>query len=264
MKITRTLGAFALSALLAGSALANTVAITEFLNNGEGEDSGREWLEIFNYGQSSVNLNNWTLTDEGSDSFKFPNVTIPSGGYLVLVTGGSSSDLTESQAKAVFEQEYLGGVADSRVLGMSPFALGNSGDELILSDAGSNVVWSLAYGNDETQAVATFLTGDDFGTTMFGSEAAPGVVRNGDDNGLVGFLGYEENTNVVDPFAFSSTITGIKDATFLTNLGLATDFYDNVDDPSVGSPLAGGYSVVPEPATLGLLVLGGLTLIRRR
>jgi hypothetical protein len=29
MKITRTLGAFALSALLAGSALANTVAITD-------------------------------------------------------------------------------------------------------------------------------------------------------------------------------------------------------------------------------------------
>lgn len=250
--------------MFAATAMANTVAITEFVNNTEGEDSGREFVEIFNYGPSSVDLSSWTLMDEDSDSYTFPGISIPSGGYMVLVAGGSGSDLTPAQAKAVFEQEWLGGVADSRVLGMSPFALGNGDDELILKDASNNTVWSLAFSDDETGEIGTFLTGDDFSTTAFGTKAAPGVVRNGFDNGSGSFLGYEENVNVTDTFAYDSDFAAIKDGTFLTGQGIATNFFDNVDAATHASPLLGGYTVVPEPSSIALLLMGGVAVLRRR
>ena len=64
------------------------VAITEFINNPDGADQGREWVELYNFGPSDVCLTGWTVADEGTDLFALPDVTIASGGYVVLVSGG--------------------------------------------------------------------------------------------------------------------------------------------------------------------------------
>ena len=261
---------FALALLFGASAASADIAITEFLNNAEGEDSGREWVELYNYGTSAVTLSGWTLAEEDSDSIAVPTMTIASGDYALLANGGS--DLNAAQAKAVFEAEWLGGIADARVFGVTSMALGNSDDELILSD-GVGTVWNLAYGNDENDN-ATYLTGDGDGwsQTDWGTKAGVQVVRQGDDLGVLGLLGFERNNSPVggpldpgdDPYAYESDYLAIKDAGFLTSIGLATDFYDNVDNGSWGSPLAGAYVAVPEPATLTILVLGGLVVCRRR
>ncbi len=261
---------FALALLFATSTASAGIAITEFLNNSEGEDSGREWIELYNYGTSPVTLSSWMLTDEDSDSIVIPTMTIASGDYAILANGGG--DLDAAQAKAVFEAEWLGGIADARVFGVTTMALGNGSDELVLSD-GVGTVWNIAWGNDENDN-ATYLTGDGnaWTRTDWGTKDGVQIVRQGDDLGIPGLLGFERNNSPVggpldpgdDPFAYESDYLAVKDADFLTSIGLATDFYDNVDNGSWGSPLAGAYVPVPEPATLTLLVLGGLAVLRRR
>ena len=161
-----------LSLVMSGAVSANTIAVTEFLNNAEGEDSGREWIELFNYGSAPVDLTGWTLTDEDSDSVALPSVTVPSGGYVIVVNG--SSDMTGVQAKAVFETEWLGGVADARVFGVSGIALGNSTDEIIISNGSATAVWSLAYENDENDD-ATTLTLGDFSVTAWVTKPIPAL-----------------------------------------------------------------------------------------
>lgn len=261
---------FALALLVGTSAASAGIAVTEFLNNAEGEDSGREWIELYNYGMSAVTLNGWTLADEDSDAITIPTMTIASGDYAILASGGS--DLDAAQAKAVFEAEWLGGIADARVFGVTTMALGNSDDELILSD-GVGTVWNLAYGNDENDN-ATYLTGagDAWTRTDWGTKDGVQILRQGDDLGIPGLLGFELNNSPVggpldpgdDLFAYESDYLAIKDAGFLASIGLATDFYDNVDNGSWGSPLAGAYVPVPEPAALTVLVLGSLVVLRRR
>lgn len=245
--------------LLSISMASAGLAITEFVNNSEGEDSGREWVELFNYGPGAIDLAGWTFDDEDSDSVALPNYTIPMGGYMVLVNG--SSDLTETQAKLVFEEEWLGGVADARVFGVTGIALGNGSDELLLKDNGATV-WNIAYDNDENDD-STWLTLDDFSRTDWGQKGGPFIVRVGDDLDIPGLTGYERNTDTLDPLAWESDYLAVKDADFLTGIGLPIDTYDNVDNGSWGSPLAGHYTTIPEPATLSLLCLCCLALRRR-
>ena len=85
-------------------------------------DSVGEWLEIFNRGNQSVDLNGWTLRDDGTD---FHLITAPGGlvipplGFVVLARSGDS--LTN------------GGVTADYVY--SSFILANSVDEVVLIDA---------------------------------------------------------------------------------------------------------------------------------
>jgi hypothetical protein len=53
---------------------------------GETED----WIEIYNSSSSSVNLQNWKLTDSPTDldKWSFPNVTLGSNEFLVVVASG--------------------------------------------------------------------------------------------------------------------------------------------------------------------------------
>ena len=98
-------------------------------------------------------------------------------------------------------------------------------------------VWSLAYADDDEPARATFFTETwDFTVTVYGSAAAPGVVRNGDDNGSPGFLGYQQNDFTADALAAASDISQLA--------LLFGEDYANVAEPSVGSPLLGAYVAV--------------------
>ena len=188
------------------AASANTVAVTEFLNNAAGEDTGREFIELYNYGTSAVDLTNWWIHDEDTDSYTISGVTIEAGDFVILVAGDAT--LSGAEKKALFETEWLGGVADARVVGIDQaWALGNSSDEIYLVAEDSTVVWSLAYGNDESNGRATFLASDDWSVTSYGDKANPGIVRPGFDNGSADFLGYESNDSplVIDPNAYEST-----------------------------------------------------------
>jgi len=67
------------------------VVISEFLasnDTGIKDEDGdqKDWIEIFNDGAETVNLEGWHLTDDASDLTKwtFPSVTIPPQGYLIV------------------------------------------------------------------------------------------------------------------------------------------------------------------------------------
>ena len=50
-------------------------------------DSVSDWVELYNDGGAAVSLAGWTLSDDSADKTKwtFPNVSIPAGGYLVVL-----------------------------------------------------------------------------------------------------------------------------------------------------------------------------------
>ncbi|MEM7228727.1 MAG: lamin tail domain-containing protein [Planctomycetota bacterium] len=235
MKLS-TIATASIAAAFTTGAFANTVAITEFINDVQGSESALEWVEIYNYGTSAVDLTGWTLGDEDSDLGTFAGFTLGSGEYAILADDA-----------AAFIAEWGVGVLGVNVIEIDTLTLANGADELILSDSGSNAVWSLAYDNDETAGISTYLAVDDFSNTVFGSKAAPGVDRNGDDIGIPGFLGYESGGVGVDPNAFASLVG------------------NGSGSLNEGSPLAGDYSVViPTPGALALLGLAGFAGTRRR
>ncbi len=215
------------------SAARGQVAITEFLNNPDGADKGREWVELFNYSPHGVELSGWTLQDEGTDAFVFPEMNLPSGEYMVVACG-AIGDVDAAIAKAIFEFEWFNGRRKRFVVGADDLVLANGADELVLRNPCGETAWCLAWTNDETPRFATYLTeASGFAVSAFGTKAAPGVVRHGSDNGLDGFLGYEEGDETPDAEARESDITGL-----VANFG--ADFA-NVNRPSVGSPLRGGH-----------------------
>jgi len=86
-------------------------------------DSSGEWFELYNPGNSDVDVNGWTIADNDVDSHLINNggpLLIPAGGYLVL---GNNSDTSTN-----------GGVNVGYSYGGSWF-LSNAADEVILLDA---------------------------------------------------------------------------------------------------------------------------------
>jgi len=207
------------------------VAITEFLNDplGADTDTGREYVELFNYGTEAVNIRNWTIKDEdhhtlgGNDWLVMTTdpVIIPAGGYLLYAS-----------SKDTIEAEYFNGVADDRIIeygGPSSLTmqLSNSGDELMILDAVGDTVWNMAYNNDDAydgstdDGFSTYLDyATDFSTvtTDWGHKGSAGVVRNGPDTLVTGApLGYEGGAFTMD-------------AQLIVSL-----------NGDMGSPLTGGY-----------------------
>lgn len=173
-----------------------SIAITEFIANPFGTENGAEWIEIYNYGGTSVDLNGWTLSDEGLE-----NVTIISSSLIIE----SNSFLILANNKLTFETEWLSGADDDRVVDIPNFVLGNTSDQIVLSNSSGSAVWSLAYDDDETEGAATYLVySESMDVNSYGSMALPGVVRNGNDN-LGTTLGYEGNNHTADAQAYNST-----------------------------------------------------------
>ena len=227
----RPAAAFAGLAVFAAPAASQSIAITEFFNNptttfpgGSGNgDSGIEFLELFNYGTTTVDLTGWTISDEDTDSFTIPSLSLNSGEYAVFVGPGNFT--TEVDVLNAFNTEFFGGTAPvgANIIPMleetstpgtfaSAMFFSNSSDELIIRSGQStqdvaagggalgDVVWSVAYANDESFATptpSTFLATDDFSVPVSGSKAAPGINRNGVDNGNSTTLGYLENATVI-------------------------------------------------------------------
>lgn len=255
------------AAAFAPAAHANTVAITEFMVNPWGADirtvntqtlqvvDGNEWIELFNHGPQAINLNGWTLKDNATTVFTFGDVVIPSGGYIVAAS-----------SKTHFQDRWLSGQSDDRVIDGVPFQLNNGShqgddlyngqDGLYLRNAEGELVWSVGFASSVAYR-AVWFTGDDFTSNYYGE--APQtypfgdyINLNGDDGSAIDGVnlgpGYESNSFTADPHAYASAA--------------ASDDYP--DGPEWGSPLLGHYTAVPEPASLALLGLGAALIADRR
>src|SRR5512140_130799 len=71
------------------------VVITEIMANPvSASDTEGEWIELYNAGQSSVDINGWILRDDDNDQHRISNggpLLVPAGGRLVLGRSGDSS-----------------------------------------------------------------------------------------------------------------------------------------------------------------------------
>lgn len=121
--ITHRLILLGVSALFfTGPVFANLV-INEIMQNPSAvsDDSG-EWFEIFNPDGAAVDIDGWTMKDDGSNSHVINNggpLMVPAGGYLVL--GNNSNTGTNGGVTVAYQYP-------------SNFFMSNSADELVLED----------------------------------------------------------------------------------------------------------------------------------
>jgi hypothetical protein len=193
-----------LCALFPSAATANTIAITEFLNNVAGDENTEEWIELYNYGTGPVNVTGWTITDSGGTVATLPSITIPSDRYVVLAAD-----------TAAFIAAWGVGTTGADLHDVPFGSLGNSDDDLTLADSRGVVRWRLGWADDESSGNATFLQGNRFSLTDFGDASSPGIVRDGYDLGGARVVGYESNSAEDDAFGwtantgdFGSPLTG--------------------------------------------------------
>ena len=119
--------------VLAGSEL----VITEIMQNPNSvRDTAGEWFEVFNPSISTaVNINGWTIRDDGSDSHVISNngpLLVPPGRSLVLGRNGDATQNGGYQAAYVY----------------SGINLANGDDEIVLVNLTGQVVDRVAYSGE--------------------------------------------------------------------------------------------------------------------
>ena len=125
------------SVLCASCVDTGDIIITEILNNATGDDDSKEWFEVYNTSTSDIDMENWVISDEGSNSFTINGSLIVSAqSYLVL---GEETDTSINGGAPV---DYAWGTDTN-------FTLGNGDDEVIIS-CGGNIIDMVAYDNGDT------------------------------------------------------------------------------------------------------------------
>ncbi len=96
-------------------------------------DENGEWFEVYNASAADVDIEGWTISDDGTDSHVIANgspLVVPAGGYLVL--GNNTDSLTNGGAPVAYSYG-------------SSWFLSNGGDEVVLTDAAANEVDRVVY-----------------------------------------------------------------------------------------------------------------------
>jgi hypothetical protein len=115
-----------------------TIVITEVMKDPAAvADSAGEWIELYNASPSVVNLEGWTLRDNGAESMVLQNggngLFLPSGRYFLL---GSNGDVLTN-----------GGISVGYDWDWSLFKLDNADDEVVLVAPGNIEVDRIEYDN---------------------------------------------------------------------------------------------------------------------
>ena len=122
------------------------IVINEINYNSSDEFDTKDWIELYNNGQESVNVSGWVFTDENEDHrFTMPDTTtIDSGGYIVLV-----------QDVDAFLSFFEG---TENVLGPFEFGLSGGGESISLYDISGRLVDQVEY--DDSQPWPTAPDGN--------------------------------------------------------------------------------------------------------
>jgi hypothetical protein len=114
------------------------VVVNEIMQNPQAvADTGGEWIELLNTTGHAVDLNGWTLRDDGSDSHRIQNdgpLLIAPGGCLVLGRNANSA----TNGGVPVDYQYTG------------FILANTDDEVVLLDAAGAEIDRVAYDGGAT------------------------------------------------------------------------------------------------------------------
>ena len=112
---------------------AGDVIITEIMQNPDDvSDANGEWFEVYNTTCSAIDIDGWTISDNGSDSHTINNggpLNVPANGFLVLARN------SDSGANGGFTANY----------DYSGISLTNSDDEIILTAPGPTEIDRVEY-----------------------------------------------------------------------------------------------------------------------
>ncbi len=128
------LSAFSLQALPSQADLHSTIVLNEVIYNPRGPEVEGEWIELFNGGES-VDISDWTITDQDNWIFQFPSLAVPRECYVVLHIGPGIPD-----------SEFSDCVAHLYANKTTP-RLNNAGDDLLLQDGQGTAVDFFSYGS---------------------------------------------------------------------------------------------------------------------
>ena len=118
---------------------AGDIIITEILQNPTGTDANGEYFELYNTTSSTININGWTIKDNGTESHIIDNggpLEILAGGYVSL---GRNGDTT---INGNITHDYI----------YSNFALGNGDDEIILEAPNATIIDQVYYDESGSNA----------------------------------------------------------------------------------------------------------------
>ena len=245
---------------VASTASANTIAVTEFMNRSAFNANDGEFIELFNYGGSTVDLEGYQVIDNSLDSSnprpdriaRFPaGISIAPGEYIILARNlGPFAEAFPGVVEQIQAYSWAStDVADTVTGGLATdgrFGLSDSSDEVIVMDPSDNIIWRAAFSAGSTGDSFYLADSNNFAVTMYGAQSdfqnagnavTPAIVAPGNDTGT-GVLGYELASSG-DPNAYTTA---------------------GGDTASPGNVVP-----IPEPASLVLLSVGALaTLFRRR
>jgi Lamin Tail Domain/Secretion system C-terminal sorting domain len=110
----------------------STITCTEINYNSDPSTASGNWLELHNFGSSSVSLAGYKFV-KGTSTYTIPNAgsNIAAGGYLVL-----------SDNVAQFQQAYPG---VNNVVGPTQISLGNGGDTVEIRQPNGTVLLTIGY-----------------------------------------------------------------------------------------------------------------------
>lgn len=118
---------------IAQAAAPGDIIITEIMQNPSAlGDTEGEWFEIYNATASDIDIEGWTISDDGSDSHVITtggSVIVPAGGYAVL--GRNAAAMAGESVTLLYEY----GV----------WYLANGDDEVVLTDTGAVEIDRVAY-----------------------------------------------------------------------------------------------------------------------
>ena len=151
------------------STTGNALIISEILYNPNGSDEGKEWVEIFNDGQSSTNLQNWTFF-EGSTHHA---LSVTQGSFIL----SRNSYAVIADDALLFLQEYTN--YTGMVLDSSWGSLSNSGEYLAIFNSVGQLIDGLNYSNyidsEDGHSIEKYQGGWNSSPLLGGS---PGFVSN--------------------------------------------------------------------------------------
>ncbi len=138
---------FLLSNQIVFSDTQSNIIINEVMYNPTQDDNYNEWIELYNPTNQSINISDWSITDNNAEDFLEGDIdngngktTIPPNGYAIIA---------DHETK-IYENFSIPNTAiriyvDDLSIGNG---LGNSEDRLILKDKMGNIVDSIEWGYD--------------------------------------------------------------------------------------------------------------------
>ena len=113
------------------------IVISEIMYHTKSENPLDEWLELYNKGNTTVNLAGWRVT--AGFSFTFSNVSLLPGGFIVV-----ASDTNHFRTNFPTVTNVVGNWIGS---------LNNNGENINIKDAAGNLVNSVTYADNGDWAV---------------------------------------------------------------------------------------------------------------